>query len=219
MANVTLVFKRILGDIQTRKPDVFICSVKNRINEHGINLALKKIWHVFFIIGKNGAQIHWSPQTFQQRRSSQYNLLGLALGIDQQHLVISHHRLLKKEQWKTDSILLQNTIPATFLKQVWCLFSIDFGVCFFFQEYIDFLCLCKPAAYVVCFDEEFHSLSACFVRIHLLLICWTCKPSSFIWCPLMLYSKRQWLFSIRHDKMVSATVLLPYVVFFQFQEL
>lgn len=43
MANVTLVFKRISGDVQTRKPDVFICSVKNRINEHGINLALRKI--------------------------------------------------------------------------------------------------------------------------------------------------------------------------------
>lgn len=43
MANVPLVFKRISGDIQTRKPDVFHCSVKNGINEHGTNLALRKI--------------------------------------------------------------------------------------------------------------------------------------------------------------------------------
>jgi len=42
VANATLVFKKISGDIQIRKLDVFICSVKNRINEHEINLALRK---------------------------------------------------------------------------------------------------------------------------------------------------------------------------------
>lgn len=135
----------------------------------------------------------------------------ISICIGQRHLVISYHGFLKEKQWKTCTPEHSSTNLRFrgFLKLLWCLFPKAFGFVFgfgfdfvfiFFQEYIACLCPCKPSAYSVSCGKKFHSFSACFVGIHLLLICWTREPTSFVWCPLMLYSKRQGQFHTRHDK-------------------
>lgn len=154
VANAILVFKRDSRDIQTRKPDVFICSVKNRINGYGINLALRKTWHVFH------NRKEWSTNALESTNFSTKEIkLTQSAWISAWHWTAAFVNLtgqafkektVENTSYPTPKCYSSNLWFGDFLKQVWCLFSIVFGDFFFL-----------PGIY--CFLVSILTFSPCYV--------------------------------------------------------